>query len=71
MTPPMTDTATPRPVSTPSGAVREARLKEAAAALLGIIRDEECARERLLTLDAALGRRAELRPVPSTRNGSD
>lgn len=36
---------------------------------MGIVRDEEGAREHLLALDAALSRRADLRPVPRTPNG--
>jgi hypothetical protein len=45
-------------------------MKAAADALMGIVRDEEGARERLLRLDAALGRRADLRPIPRIAGAS-
>jgi hypothetical protein len=67
----MTDTPTPRLVVTPCGALRKARLKAAADALMGIIRGEEGARKRLLALDTALGRRVDLRPVPRTPHESE
>jgi hypothetical protein len=66
----MTDTRNPRLVATPCGAIREARLKEAAATLMGIVRDEEGARERLLALDATLARRADLQPVATRTTSS-
>jgi hypothetical protein len=67
----MTDTPTPCLVATPCGTLRAAQMKSAADALMGIVRDEEGARECLLALDASLARCSDLRPVPSTPSGSE